>query len=408
MLIICLGFALAACGRSAGPQSAGTTGKQENNASASGATTQPSQAQSPPPAVIVATVEVKDIAPRRSFIGHVVTIQAVQVVARVTAFIDEIAFKQGSTVQAGQVLFQLEKAQYQAAVDAAKAQLDSAQAALRVAQLAYQRASELVQKNAETQANLDQAVATRDQQQASVEAAQANLEQAQLNLSYCTISAPIKGRIGAVTLTKGNLVTPSTPALTSVNQLDPIRVQFAVSDQLIVTAQQKTNARSDQVGIGLPVQLDLPNGQAYAQTGKVAFLNNQVEAQTGTVSVFADFSNPAGVLLPGAYVTVHVGARQKQERPLVPVAAVQREQGGSSVLVVDQDNKVVQQPVQLGSQIDQNYVVDQGLKGGERVIVEGIQKVHPGQVVKAEPQPPQGSEAASGDADSHSTQGQSR
>src|SRR5262249_49492784 len=210
--------------------------------------------------------------------------------------------------------------------------------------------------------------------------------------------------IGAVSLTKGNLVTPSTPALTSVNQLDPIRVQFAVSDQLIVTAQQKTNKTSDQIGIGLPVELDLPNGQTYAQTGKVAFLNNQVEAQTGTVSVFADFSNPAGVLLPGAYVTVHVGARQTQERPLVPVAAVQREQGGTSVLVVDQDNKVVQQPIQLGSQVEQSYIVEQGLKGGERVIVEGIQKVHPGQVVKAEPQPsepqpPEGGDAANGDAD---------
>src|SRR5579871_5819057 len=153
------------------------------------------QQGSPPPAVTVATVVTKDVAPRHSFIGRVIPIQAVQVVPRVTAFIDQVAVQQGSLVQAGQVLFELEKGQYQAAVESAKAQLASANAALWQSQIAYQRASTLVQKNAETQANLDQAQATRDQNQASVDAAQAGLDQANLNLSYCTISSPIAGRI---------------------------------------------------------------------------------------------------------------------------------------------------------------------------------------------------------------------
>jgi membrane fusion protein (multidrug efflux system) len=348
--------------------------------------------------VTVATVEAKDIAPPHSFIGHVIPIQAVQVVARVTAFIDEVAVAQGSTVKAGQVLFELEKGQYQAAVESANAQLASAKAALWQAQLAYQRASQLVQKNAETQANLDQATATRDQNQASVQAAQASLDQANLNLSYCTIKSPIAGRIGAVTLTKGNLVMPTTPALASVNQIDPIRVQFAVSDQLIVTAQQRTNKSAEQIATGLPVQLDLPNGSTYAQEGKVVFLNNQVEAQTGTVSVNADFPNPNAELLPGAYVSVHVRARQPRERPLVPIAAVQLEQGGSFVLRIDQDKKVVRQTVQLGPQIGQDYVVEKGLSAGDRVIIEGIQKVHPGEVVNPVDAPAQPqNESASGD-----------
>jgi membrane fusion protein (multidrug efflux system) len=335
----------------------------------------------PPPAVTVVTIATKDIAPRHSFIGHVVPIQAVQVVARVTAFIDEVAVAQGSVVKAGQVLFRLENGQYQAAVEAANAQLASAKAALWQAQLAYERASQLVKKNAETQANLDQATATRDQNQASVEAAQANLAQANLNLSYCTISSPIAGRIGAISLTKGNLVTPTTPPLASVNQIDPIRVQFAVSDQLVVTAQQRTNKSAEQIATGLTVQLDLPNGSAYDHEGKIVFLNNQVEAQTGTVGVYADFPNPANVLLPGAYVNVHVRPRHPQERPLVPVAALQREQAGVFVLLVDHDNKVVRQAVQLGQQIGQDYVVEKGLAAGDRVITEGIQKVHPGEVV---------------------------
>ena len=359
---ICLGLLVAICSSKA----------QTQGGSGQGA---------PPPAVTVATIEAKDIAPPHSFIGHVIPIQAVQVVARVTAFIDQVAVAQGSTVKAGQVLFELEKGQYQAAVESANAQLASAKAALVQAQLAYQRASQLVQKNAETQANLDQATATRDQNQANVQAAQASLDQANLNLSYCTISSPIAGRIGAISLTKGNLVSPTTPPLASVNQIDPIRVQFAVSDQLIVTAQQRTNKSAEQIANGLPVQLDLPNGSTYAHEGKVVFLNNQVETQTGTVSVFADFPNPNGELLPGAYVSVHVRARQPRERPLVPVAAVQLEQGGSFVLRVDQDKKVVRQAVQLGAQIGQDYVVEKGLSAGDRVITEGIQKVHPGEVV---------------------------
>lgn len=403
-LLMCVALTLAACGQNTGQQGTNNAGEQSpGKPSHSPAnSSRKARGHAGPPAVTVAPVVVKDIAPQRSFIGRVVTIQSVQVVARVTAFIDKVAFSQGSTVKAGQVLFQLEKSQYQAALDSAKAQLASAQAALRLADLTYQRTNQLVQKSAQTKASLDQAIATRDQNQANVQAAQANLEQAELNLSYCTISSPIAGRVGAVSLTKGNLVTPTTPPLATVNQLDPIRVQFAVSDRLIITAQQKSKAKSDQIGLGLPVQLVLPNGQPYEHAGKVVFLNNQVETQTGTVSVYADFANPAGVLLPGAYVTVHVGPRQSKERPLVPVAAVQMEQAGSSVLVVNAQNKVVQRSVQLGPQLKQSYVVKQGLSGGERVIVAGIQKVHPGEVVNpvAQPSQPQTSgESKSADSD---------
>jgi membrane fusion protein, multidrug efflux system len=170
------------------------------------------QSADQPPVVVVAPVAVRDVAPTETFIGRVTAIQAVQVVPRITAFIDDVPVKQGGDVKAGQVIYQLQKSEYEAALQSAQAQLSSANAALQLAQLAYERATKLNQQEFAAQATLDQARATRDQDQANVQAAQANVTQAQLNLSYCTISSPITGRIGAVALTKGNLVTPSTVA----------------------------------------------------------------------------------------------------------------------------------------------------------------------------------------------------
>ncbi|MGH7098002.1 MAG: efflux RND transporter periplasmic adaptor subunit, partial [Stellaceae bacterium] len=217
--------------------------------------------------------------------------------------------------------------------------------------------------------------------------AKANLAQAQLNLGYCTITAPIAGRIGTVTLTKGNLVTPNTPALATINQLDPIRVVFSVTYRVMVAAQQKTGATQGQLTSRLAVDLKLPDGSEYKPAGKIAFLNNQVNPQTGTVSFYADFPNPDRLLLPGAFVNVEVHRAKPQERPLVPAEALQTDQSGSYVLIVGSNDKVVARPVTLGPQIAQNFVVTKGLSGGERVIVAGVQKVKPGERVNPVPAP---------------------
>ncbi|MGH7037052.1 MAG: efflux RND transporter periplasmic adaptor subunit [Stellaceae bacterium] len=345
------------------------------------------QAAASPPAVTVALVVVENVAPVYTFIGRVAAIHSVQIVPRVTAFIEDVPVRQGSEVKVGQVLFQLQKAQYQAALQSAQAQLMSAQAGLQQAQLAYQRAAKLSQQGFTAQANLDQAIATRDQDKAAVLTAQANLAQAQLNLGYCTITSPIAGRIGTVTLTKGNLVTPSTPALATINQLDPIRVVFSVTYRVMVAAQQKTGATQGQLTSRLAVDLKLPDGSEYKPAGKIAFLNNQVNPQTGTVSFYADFPNPDRLLLPGAFVNVEVHRAKPQERPLVPAEALQTDQSGSYVLIVGSNDKVVARPVTLGPQIAQNFVVTKGLSGGERVIVAGVQKVKPGERVNPVPAP---------------------
>jgi membrane fusion protein (multidrug efflux system) len=340
-----------------------------------------------PPAVLVSPVEVRDVAPAHDFIGRVTPIQSVQIVPRITAFIEEEPAAQGADVRAGDVLFELQKTQYQAAVQSAQAQLDSANAGLRLAQLAYARAAQLNNQGVESQSNLDQATATRDQGQASVLGAQGNLAQAALNLSYSTIRSPIDGRIGAITLTRGNLVTPNTPALATVNQMDPIRVVFSVSDRALVGVERRTGSTAGQIAEGLIVGLHLPDRSTYGQTGTISFFNNQVDPQTGTVSVYVDFPNPDRLLLPGSFVSVDVRNAQPEERAMVSVAAVQTDQNGHYVLTVAPDGTVHQQPVTLGRQIAQDFIVTKGLSAGDRVIVEGVQKVRPGEKVNAQSAP---------------------
>jgi membrane fusion protein, multidrug efflux system len=339
----------------------------------------------PPPTVTVAVIAVQNVAPVYNFIGRVVAIQSVSVVPRVTAFIDDVPVRQGSEVAAGQVLFQLQKEQYQAALQSAQAQLTHDQALLAEARDDLDRYQQLAQQNSiAKQQAADQAFLVQ-QDEATVKLDQANVDNAQLNLSYTTISSPIAGQIGAVTLTKGNLVTPSTAALATINQLDPIRVVFSVS--YLMNAAEKAGL-SPAKAAARTIQLKLPDGSSYKSAGKIAFFDNQVSVQTGTVSIYADFPNPDHLLLPGTLVTVEVHRAKAQERPLVPSEAVQTNQGGSFVLVVGSEDKVEERPVTLGSQIAQNFIVEKGLAGGERVIVAGVQKVKAGQTVNPVASPP--------------------
>jgi membrane fusion protein (multidrug efflux system) len=339
----------------------------------------------PAPTVAVAPIVVENVAPVYNFIGRVVAIQSVNVVPRVTAFIDDVPVRQGSEVQAGQVLFQLQKEQYQAALQSAQAQLAHDQALLAEARGDLERYEQLAKQNSiAKQQAADQAFLVQ-QDEATVKLDQANVDNAKLNLSYTTISSPIAGQIGAVTLTKGNLVTPTTPALATINQLDPIRVVFSVS--YLMNAAEKAGL-SPAKAAARTIEIKLPDGSSYKSAGKIAFFDNQVSAQTGTVSIYADFPNPDHLLLPGTLVTVEVHRAKPQERPLVPVEAVQTNQTGSFVLVVGSDDKVEEQPVTLGSQIAQDFIVEKGLVGGERVIIGGVQKVKVGETVHPVSSPP--------------------
>jgi membrane fusion protein (multidrug efflux system) len=348
-------------------------------------------ADAPAPSVTVEPIQVRNVAPTNTYIGRVQAIQSVAIVARVQAFVDKIDFQEGAMVKAGQLLFELQKAPYQAAVEAAQAGLQRAEATLRNAQLVYERDSRLGRGTVVSQSQIDADLATRDADNADVLSARANLETAAINLSYTSITSPIDGRIGKAAYTVGNLVGASASAgpLATVVQVDPIRVIFSVADRDIVSALQRTHQTSAKIASALSLGLQLPDGQPYPQHGEIEFIDNTVDPATGTVAVWGRFANPEGLLIPGGFVSVDVQRATPEERPLVPVQAVQDDKSGHFVLLVGPDKKVSQQTISIGRQIGQEWIVTAGLKGGENVIIEGLQKVQPGQVVstvQAEPQ----------------------
>ena len=339
-------------------------------------------AQTPPlPVVGVAVVVKQNIAPSHNFIGRVDPIQMVQVHALVQGVLQEVAFKEGSDVKAGQLLFVIDPDMYDAQVKNAEAAVAKAQATLKNDQQNVQRDQTLAARGEAPQATLDQALATRDGDAAGLQAAQAQLLVAQINLGYTKISSPIAGRIGAAAVTKGNLVNASTAVLATVVQLDPIRVVFSVDDRSLVSAEQTSGSSVAQLTTQFLPRIRLGNDAMYDQTGKLSFVSNQVDTTSGTIPIYAEFPNPKALLVPGQFVTVVVQPAAPEERLLVPVTAAQQDAQGKFVLVVGADNKVTQQRFSATEQNGQDWVVENGLKEGQKVIVSGVQKVRPGQVV---------------------------
>jgi membrane fusion protein (multidrug efflux system) len=335
----------------------------------------------PLPAVTVAPVVKKNIAPTHDFVGRVVAIQLVQLHALVQGILQQVAFKEGSDVKEGQLLFLIDPILYQAQVDNAKAGLAKAQATLQNDQKTVERDQALIKTYATPQSTLDQASATRDADAAGVSSAQAELRIAETNLGYTRITAPISGRIGAATVTRGNLVGTTTGPLATIVQLDPIRVVFSVDDQSLVAAEQKSGSSVEELTKQFLPHIRFNNGTTYDKEGKLTFISNQVDQTTGTIPIYAEFSNPNGLLLPGQFVTIVVAPTKPDDRLVVPVAAVQQDKQGKFVLLVGADNRVRQQRIEATRQIGEDWVVDQGLQADQKVIVEGLQKVKSGQAV---------------------------
>ncbi|WP_295878512.1 efflux RND transporter periplasmic adaptor subunit [uncultured Thiohalocapsa sp.] len=351
----------------------------------------------PPPAVVVAAVETQAVDKSARFIGNIRAIQSVDLKARVEGFLEDVAFQQGSMVDKGQVLYRIEQDQYKADLENAEGQLAAAQAeslaaaaALEDKQADFERQSALIKKGDTSQTAFDQAKAARDEAQANVQKAKASEQQAQaavdnakINLGYTTIASPIAGRIGATAVTEGNLVNGSTGTLATVAQLDPIRAVFSVPSAELIRLQDKVGASTTaEARAAFVPELVLPDGTKYDKPGKIAFADNQVDAATGTIAIYADFPNPSGVLLPGQFITVVVHAADKEPLPVVPAAAVQRTRSGAQVYLVDGDDRVQLRKVQLGPRVDGGYAVTSGLTDGELVIVSGLQKVKPGMTVQ--------------------------
>lgn len=338
-------------------------------------------AHTPPPAVTVAEVVTKNVAPEKTFVGRVQALESVQVHALVQGILERVAFTEGADVKAGDLLFVIDPSIYQAQLDEAEANVKKAQAALGNDQLTVDRDQPLAKRGDVAQQTLDAAVAARDADAAAVQMAQAQAKAAQINLGYTRITSPIAGRIGAAAVTKGNLVGATTGPLATVVQLDPIRVVFSVDDTSLVTAEQQRGSSVQQLTQEFEPRIRFGNGKFYNETGSLSFISNQVDAATGTIPIYASFPNPQRLLLPGQYVSVIVSPTSAQNRLVVPVAAVQQDNQGKFALVVGPDDKVAQQRLTATRQFGQDWVVDSGLKAGQRVIVEGIQKAHLGETV---------------------------
>jgi membrane fusion protein (multidrug efflux system) len=340
------------------------------------------QSSSPPPAVAVTPVVSREITATGDFVGRVVAIDKVDIVARVAGFIQERNFTEGQQIKTGDLLFRIEPDTYRATVDQQSANLAKAKATEVNANLQLERGQELVRNHNIPQSTVDQRAADEQGAQADVLQAQALLEQAKINLGYTEIRSPIDGRIGLANFTVGNLVSPSSGALATIVSQDPIYVIFQASEADIIEYKHSIAASADK-NPHVTIHIKLPDGTFYEHPGRTNFLDVQVQAETDTVQVRAQLPNPEGMLIPGGIVDVIVNRGAPQASLVVPESAVQLDQAGRYVMVVGQDKKVEQRRITTGVEQGRDIVVTQGLKEGELVIVEGIQKVHPGQVVAA-------------------------
>jgi membrane fusion protein, multidrug efflux system len=340
------------------------------------------QGAPPPPSVLVTPAITHQVTETTAFVGRVTAVDKVDIVARVPGFIEERYFTEGQHVKKGDLLFRIEQQTYKAAVEQQRANLAKARATEVNAALQLERGRELVRDKNIPQATVDQRAADEAAAQADVMQAQATLDQAEINLGYTEIVSPIDGRIGLANFTVGNLVDPSSGKLATIVSQDPIYVIFQVSERDVLEYKTRTAELADKAG-HVTVHVKLPNGSTYAHPGLSNFLDVQVETATDTVAVRAQLPNPEGLLIPGGIVNVTVDRGTPRSALVVPQSAILLDQAGHYVLVVDASSKVELRRVTTGIEEGRNVVITDGLKEGEQVIVEGIQKVHPGQIVAA-------------------------
>jgi len=336
----------------------------------------------PPPAVGVRAAEIRGVARSYEFIGRIGAINTVQLRARVEGFLDKILFTEGQEVKAGTLLYQIEKAPYQAQVDANKANVAQLEAQHVNADLTLQRAQILLHSPAGQQSTVDAALAAERALAAQIDNAKAQLQLAEVNLGYTDISAPVDGRIGRTAYTQGNLVNAASGVLATIVSQDPIYAIFPVAQRQLEDIRAERHQENGTT-IKIEIRVKLANGKEYPHPGVWNFTDVQVNQQTDTLIMRATLPNPERQLVDGQFATVVVKERNEQPRLVVAQAAVQLDQAGSFVLIVDPDNKVEMRRVTTGPQDGTDVVVTEGLKEGEKVIVDGIQKVRPGQVVSA-------------------------
>ncbi|WP_211228759.1 efflux RND transporter periplasmic adaptor subunit [Desulfovibrio cuneatus] len=343
----------------------------------------------PLPAVTFAVVQKRAASQPLQYLGRIESPNFVQVHTRTEGFVKTLNFKEGQMVKAGDVLFELDPAVHQSAVDQAQAQVASAQASLALTEVLYARLTPLARTRAVSQTDADRALADRDVARAALAQAEAALRARELELSFTRITAPIAGRVGTTDISVGSFVNAASPALIDIAQLDPIRVVIAVRERDFISATLGDDKLPlDLFGKDFAPQLRLANGKIFPDLGKFDSIGNRINEQTGTVEVRARFPNPKSLLLPGGVVDVTLTAQEPPTLPAVPAAALQQDLEGFFVLLLEQDDTVAVRRVTLGPQMDQEFIVSTGLVAGDKVIVDGLQRVRPGSQVRPVPATP--------------------
>ena len=335
-------------------------------------------ASAPPPAVTVVKVSAAEIKPATTFTGRIEGKEKVELRARVEGFLEKRLFVEGANVKDGELLFGIEKGLYQAAVDQAKAALLTAESTLKLADLEVDRQTQLFQRNVTAQATLDQATAKQGEARGAMLAQKAAVEKAELQLSYTDIKSPISGRIGRASVSVGNFVSPSNTALATIVSQDPIYASFPITQREMLTVRKQQAASK---GGEYVIYVQLADGSRYPSAGKIDFLDNTVNQGTDTVQVRAVFANPDRVLVDGQLVTVVAEEGKGESALLAPQQALQVDQTGPYVLVVDKDNKIQIRRVETDVARGVNIVIRKGLAENELIVTEGIQRVRPGQIV---------------------------
>ena len=369
----------------------------------------PAGAQAPnagPPAVGVVTVSKKPITETEKFIGRIQAVNRVDLVARVTAFEEEMTFREGQEVKKGDVLFRLERPPFEADVQAKQAAIDQVQAQLQNADVTLNRAQTLLNSPAGQQSTVDTAKSNQGALQGQLLAAQANLRTSQINLGYTEIRAPIDGKIGRTAITPGNVVSPSSGTLATIVGQDPMYVVFPISVRTALDLRQRY---IDKGGFdAVQIKILLPDGRTYGQTGKLNFVDNTIAANTDTITLRGTIPNPhiegslggdgLRELVDGQFVTVLLEGVQPVELVTIPRAAVLTDQQGDYVYVVGEGNKATRTDVKLGKASDTEASVLGGLKEGQTIVLEGLQRVRPGQPVAPAPVGPTANGAAAAGA----------
>lgn len=348
-----------------------------------------------PTAVELGVVKEGSIKDKVESAGRIEAVYSVNVVARVQGWLQKRYFKEGAMVDKGALLFLIEPNQYEIAVSESRAAVRQSQATLINAEKELLRAEELVKNDFVSKSYYDQALATRDQNRAVLDANKASLSRAQLNLSYTRITSPIKGRIGKIFITEGNLVDPQTGTLATIVSVDPIYANFTLKSEDFLKFK-KLDVQTKDVLKDMDVTLRLPDGSVYDKKGHIAFVDNKVDPSAGTIALRGEFENPEGLLVPGDYVNVVVQAKEGRKVTLVPQIAVSDSTNGYFVYILNRKDPKLQDSIKAGSadgsvemryikvngQIDGNWIVTDGLKVGEEVVTKGLQNLKPGGAVR--------------------------